>query len=144
MKNTVDAYTEASAPFNDDIVALPPSYFTIVNETDQTKQPFLEQVENLTSPTNPLITEEKLRNIMNKHEISWDFTQCLLQLQDFKVVFIFDDSGSMNRTLNDSPLNSANSLLKVKRWDELQYFAKLSFEIATIFDPDANSCFSKI
>jgi hypothetical protein len=49
-------------------------------------------------------------------------------------VFIFDDSGSMNTILQDSPLNQPGSLLKASRWEELQYFAKISIEIASLFD----------
>ena len=55
-------------------------------------------------------------------------------LQGFKVVFIFDDSGSMKATLDDSPLNKPASLLKATRWDELKYFADISLEIAAVFD----------
>ena len=40
--------------------------------------------------------EERFREIIEKHEISVDFSQRLQQLQGFKIVFIFDDSGSMN------------------------------------------------
>ncbi len=40
--------------------------------------------------------EEKFRELVEKHEISLDFSQRLQLLQGFKVVFIFDDSGSMN------------------------------------------------
>ena len=86
--------------------------------------------------------EQKFREIVDKHEISLDFSQRLQQLQGFKVVFIFDDSGSMNSPLMDSPLNNENTLLKATRWDELQYFAKISIEIATLFDPDGNQFYS--
>lgn len=85
--------------------------------------------------------EQKFREIVDKHEISLDFSQRLQQLQGFKVVFIFDDSGSMNSPLMDSPLNNENTLLKATRWDELQYFAKISIEIATLFDPDGCSVY---
>ena len=80
--------------------------------------------------------EEKFRTIVHKHEISLDFSQRLQQLQGFKIVFIFDDSGSMNTPLMDSPLNTANNLLKATRWDEAQYFAKISIEIASLFDTE--------
>lgn len=85
--------------------------------------------------------EEKYRDIINKHEISLDFAQRLQQLQGFKIVFLFDDSGSMNCPLMDSPLNNDKTLLKATRWDELQYFAKISVEIATLFDPEGVSVY---
>ena len=59
-------------------------------------------------------------------------------LLSYKIVFVFDDSGSMNTTLNDSPLNNANSLFKATRWDELKYFAEISIEIASVFNE--NGC----
>ncbi len=85
--------------------------------------------------------EDKYRDIINKHEISLDFAQRLQQLQGFRIVFIFDDSGSMNCPLMDSPLNNDKTLFKATRWDELQYFAKISVELATLFDPDGVSVY---
>lgn len=85
--------------------------------------------------------DEKFKDIVDKYEISLDFSQRLQQLQGFKIVFIFDDSGSMNAPVMDSPLNNSNSLLKATRWDELQYFAKISLEIATLFNPEGCSIY---
>lgn len=64
-------------------------------------------------PPNPpsLTREEKFRIIVNKHEISQQFSSKLQKLNSFKIVFVFDDSGSMNTILEESPLNSG--LLKV-------------------------------
>jgi hypothetical protein len=86
----------------------------------------------------PLTLEQKYQNIVRKYEISTLFAQKLQILQSYKIVFVFDDSGSMNTTLQDSPLNNNNSLFKATRWDELQYFANISIEIASIFNP--NGC----
>jgi len=58
--------------------------------------------------------EEKYREIIRKHEINADFANRLQQLQGFKVVFVFDDSGSMNTVLQDSPLNSSDLLFKAR------------------------------
>ncbi|CAF0790492.1 unnamed protein product [Brachionus calyciflorus] len=88
--------------------------------------------------TKNLNREDRYRNIIQKHEISHEFSNRLQILQGFKVVFIFDDSGSMNTVLQDSPLNTSNNLFRATRWDELQYFARISIEIATLFDP--NGC----
>ena len=101
-----------SAPQFDDIsMPAPPTYHMSINQN-----------KNL---NDDISREEKFRNILNKHEISIEFSQRLQQLQGFKIVFIFDDSGSMNTPLNDSPLNNNNTLFKATRWDELQYFAKI-------------------
>lgn len=107
-------------------IAAPPSYYS------STKQPDLYDINS---------REEKFRSIVDKHEISLDFSQRLQQLQGFKVVFIFDDSGSMRAPLMDSPLNNENSLLKATRWDELQFFAKIALEVVTLFDPDGVSVY---
>ena len=80
--------------------------------------------------------EELFHEIIEKHEINMDYAHRLQILQGFKIVFIFDDSGSMNTPLAESPLNKQNTLLRVSRWDELQYFAKISVEIAALFDPE--------
>ena len=78
--------------------------------------------------------EAKFKEIIQKYDISPYFYTKLQLLQGFKIVFIFDDSGSMNMALQESPLNSGKSLLHATRWDELQYFANISLEIASIFD----------
>lgn len=93
------------------------------------------------SSVNKSQREEKFREIVDKYEISMDFAGRLQQLQGFKICFIFDDSGSMNSPLMDSPLNNENTLLKATRWDELQYFAKIGLEIANLFDPDGTSIY---
>lgn len=59
-------------------------------------------------------------------------------LSGFKIAFIFDDSGSMRASLDESPLNKPGSLLKASRWDELRYFADISLEIASVFDTNGS------
>lgn len=94
-----------------------------------------------TYDTKPRSKEERYRAIIQKHEISHDFSNRLQILQGFKVVFVFDDSGSMNTVLQDSPLNTGDNLFKATRWDELQYFAKIALEIASIFDPNGSDVY---
>ena len=88
---------------------------------------------------NQITIEDRFRTIVQKYEISRLFSDKLQILKNFKVVFVFDDSGSMNTVLQDSPLNKSNSLIKATRWDELQYFANISIEIAALFSP-TNGC----
>ncbi|RMZ97569.1 von willebrand factor [Brachionus plicatilis] len=78
-----------------------------------------------------------VQNLISKHEISVDYANRLQYLYGFKTVFIFDDSGSMNSELDDSPLNKTSSQ-RATRWNELEYFASISLEIANLFDP--NGC----
>lgn len=107
----------------------PPTYESSLNQIQS-------HGEHRCNPNLFVSREELFRDIINKHEINIDYAQRLQLLQGYKVVFIFDDSGSMNTPLSESPLNNQDTLLKASRWDELQYFAKISVEIATLFDPE--------
>jgi hypothetical protein len=78
--------------------------------------------------------EHYFKEIMNKHKISMFFAKKLKNLKSFKIVYILDDSGSMNKTLEDSPLNKGS--FKATRWDELQEFIKISIEIANTVNPE--------
>jgi len=80
----------------------------------------------------PITREERFQEIIRKHEISQFFANKLQVLSTFKLVFIFDDSGSMNTIIEDSPLN--NGVFKATRWDELRCFSKISLDIANIFN----------
>lgn len=88
--------------------------------------------------TPPQISREDLfRSIVQKYEISHDNANKLQHLTGFKIAFIFDDSGSMNSQLDESPLNNTSGTnLKATRWNELEYFANISIEIANLFDQD--------
>ena len=74
----------------------------------------------------------KFRDLLEKYEISLQMAEHLRKLADYKTCFIFDDSGSMNVKLADSPLNS--SVKQATRWDELKYFATIAIEISEIFN----------
>ena len=63
------------------------------------------------SPPVQLSREDRYRAIINKYEITEQFSAKLQMLNSFKIVFVFDDSGSMSSTLNESPLNTG--LMKV-------------------------------
>lgn len=97
---------------------LPPSYNSIFNESQR----------RASASYGPL------QNLCEKFGISLNYAKRLKLLHNFKIVYIFDDSGSMNAPLTDSPLNIDQA--QVTRWDELQYFAKISIEIATMFNSE--------
>jgi len=80
------------------------------------------------------IDENRFSDLMQKHLISGYFSRKLKSLHSFKIVFILDDSGSMNKTLDESPLNKGS--FKATRWDELQEFIKISIEIANAVNPE--------
>jgi hypothetical protein len=77
---------------------------------------------------------KSFKDLMEKHGISIFFANKLKNLSNFKIVFILDDSGSMNTILEDSPLNKGS--FKAKRWDELQEFIFISIEIASKINSD--------
>ena len=90
-----------------------------------------------------LSREELYKRIVTKYEISQEYSARLQKLTGCKIVFIFDDSSSMNTVLNESPLNDMNRdrLLKATRWEELQYFASISIEIANLFNDSTDVYF---
>ena len=101
----------------DEYVYQPPPYEPRAHETPH-------------EPESQAIRDEKFQTIVNKYEIRQEYADILQQLQGFKITFIFDDSGSMNSVLNESPLNDNKiGFLKATRWNELQYFAKISLEV---------------
>lgn len=120
--------------------APPPSYETTLVETNNNNNSNNLTLSQKTS-SNEQTREEKYREIIRKHEISNDFSNRLQVLQGFKVVFVFDDSGSMNTALQDSPLNTSDTLFRATRWDELQWFASISIEIATVFDSNGSDVY---
>ena len=115
----------------------PPSYF----ETIQNTKP-----NNLIPSTNLVLQPERnvqreeveaahqllLNNVINKYAISFEYSKRLHLLQIFKIVFIFDDSGSMNTRLTQSPLNT--DFVKATRWDELKFYARIAIEVTNVFD----------
>jgi hypothetical protein len=104
----------------------PPSY------QDSTQQSYgVNNNADYNSNQNGLTMEQKLQNVVRRHEIGQFFAQKMMSLKAFKIVFVFDDSGSMCSVLNDSPLNT--STFRATRWDELQYFANISIEVANVF-----------
>ena len=79
---------------------------------------------------------EQLTEIILKYEIRPFYSAKLRTLENFRIVFIFDDSSSMNSLLDDSPLLKKQP--QATRWNELEYFASVAVEIANFFDP--NGC----
>lgn len=79
--------------------------------------------------------EEKLikrfREITTRYEIRQDFCNSMLKhLRDFEIVLLCDDSGSMNSTIFD-PTNPSK---KVRRWDELHNYVKISLDLLATLD----------
>lgn len=78
--------------------------------------------------------ERTLEEILERYEIGDELRKKLVLLDDFKIVFILDDSSSMKHLLTESPLLKVQT--RVTRWNELQYFANIALQLANFFDPD--------
>lgn len=74
-----------------------------------------------------LSKRDKLVYLINKYEIDPYFSEKLEILNDYEIVLLCDDSGSMNTPLND---NNGYST----RWDELKAVVNIVVSIATIYD----------
>lgn len=76
---------------------------------------------------NPYFQKELHTQIFQKYELNPDSIQKLEQLNQYKIVFILDDSGSMNTIEQAS---------NVSRWDELLHFMNISLEIALLYNTE--------
>jgi hypothetical protein len=65
-----------------------------------------------------------LKNVIEKYDIDPSFSENLGLLEDFKIIFLCDDSTSMNTSINGS---------NITRWDEVKTTINIVFEIASIF-----------
>ncbi len=82
----------------------------------------------------PRFDERSFKSIIRRYQISNFFGKKLHTLADFKIVFILDDSGSMNEYLDESPLNHGS--FKATRWDELKEFIKISIDVTNTLNPE--------
>ena len=85
-------YTASKSVYPDLSPNAPPPYNAIPNQAYPAQQHAIPM-------DNRNLNEQKFRDIINKYEISRLFADKLQFLFSFKIVFIFDDSGSMNSIL---------------------------------------------
>jgi len=79
-------------------------------------------------------TLARLTDLLRQYEIRPDFLQRALQLEEYEIALILDNSGSMNAT-SDAPIPSGwPENLYWTRWEELKHIAKILIPIANIFD----------
>lgn len=75
---------------------------------------------------------QALQNIIAQHEITNFHAQELWALQNFDIVFLCDDSGSMR-----AKIQTGNQYGRPKsRWDELREIVTMVVEVAHVFDAD--------
>ena len=77
---------------------------------------------------------EKIKKIVERFEISQDMAKKLLQLTNFDIVIICDDSGSMSSYVT-TPADTNFQTAKT-RWSELKSIVDTILEVTTIFDDD--------
>ncbi|CAF2757024.1 unnamed protein product [Rotaria sp. Silwood2] len=75
----------------------------------------------------------KFEQLIRRYEINKTFASKLGALDGYEIVFICDDSDSMNTELSDvsGPYEKAPT-----RWDELKQTVSIVIDLASIFDPD--------
>ncbi|CAF3321160.1 unnamed protein product [Rotaria socialis] len=81
-------------------------------------------------------SEERMadfQQLVARYEINHTFATKLRVLEGYEIVFICDDSGSMNTPLGDlsGPFDKLPS-----RWDELKQTVSIVVDLASVFDPD--------
>lgn len=69
--------------------------------------------------------------ILQKHQINPQMVQRLQLLNQYKIVYILDDSGSMNTVEKSYGYSSSGS----SRWNELLQFVNTSLEVALVYNP---------
>ncbi|CAF3027656.1 unnamed protein product [Rotaria sp. Silwood2] len=75
----------------------------------------------------------KFQQFIRRYEINTTFAAKLRGLDGYEIVFICDDSGSMNTELSDvsGPYNQSPT-----RWDELKQTVSIVVDLASTLDPD--------
>ena len=77
---------------------------------------------------------QKVDKLLEKYEINPYFSEKLSILDDFEIVCILDDSGSMKTPLNDHTGHAT-------RWDELKDVINTVMDVALVFDDDGIDAF---
>jgi len=89
----------------------------------------------------PVSVDERMRKfqyLVDRYEINREFATRLRGLEGYEIVFIVDDSGSMNTPLGDisGPFDRNPT-----RWDELRQTVSIVVDIASVFDADGVDVF---
>ena len=71
----------------------------------------------------------KVELLLNKYDINSIFSEKLSILENFNIVLLLDDSGSMNTPLDDHTEHAT-------RWDELKEVIQIAIDIGVTYDED--------
>ena len=88
----------------------PPDYDTIIKDNININQ------------------QTKLKELINKYNIDPFFSEKLELLNNYEIVLLCDDSGSMNTSIKD------NKNINLTRWDELKSIVNIVISIANVYD----------
>ena len=69
----------------------------------------------------------KINNLLSKYDINPMLSEKMSILEEYEIVLLLDDSGSMNTPLNDHTSHAT-------RWDELKDVIKIIIDISTTYD----------
>lgn len=72
---------------------------------------------------------QKINNLLSKYDINPMLSEKMSILEEYEIVLLLDDSGSMNTPLNDHTSHAT-------RWDELKHVIKIIIDISTTYDDD--------
>lgn len=78
---------------------------------------------------------QKLQAICAQHEIRADFVAKLRQLEEYEIVCLFDDSGSMAAPVKKAGFQDPFAPIPT-RWSEAQLHATITVDLAACLDPD--------
>ncbi|CAF1383256.1 unnamed protein product [Rotaria sp. Silwood1] len=106
----------------------PPSYNT---DMQLNQQQYRHSLPNYHTTSDERMAD--FQQLVDRYEINYTFAKKLRALEGYEIVFICDDSGSMNTPLGDlsGPFDKAPS-----RWDELKQTVSIVVDIASVLDPD--------
>lgn len=74
---------------------------------------------------NIFVVEQYLSELAEKFDINRDLVERLRSLEEYEIVILCDDSGSMTTRINGTGKT---------RWQELQEIVKIALQIGTVFD----------
>jgi hypothetical protein len=77
----------------------------------------------------------KLRDVCARYEIRPDFAAKLRQLEEYEIVALFDDSGSMATQVKKTGWQDPFAPIPT-RWSEAQLHATITVDLAACLDPD--------
>lgn len=83
----------------------------------------------------PGVHLQKLQQVLDRFEVSIAEANDLVALQDYEIILIVDDSGSMSLPAAPASQRTLSSAGPATRWDELKTTVALIVDIATCFDP---------